>query len=165
MTDKSRTANTVREGPDNPAGPKGELAIDRRTQVFLDHRGRLFAVAYRMLGNVADAEDVLQEVWGDWVRVTREAIHNPLGYPVRTTVNESLDRLASIRRRREVAAPTWLPEPRVAQFDEAGVAVGTAPPADDAGDPASPAMLAESLSIAMSVVLETLSPLERAVYV
>lgn len=45
MTDKSRTANTVREGPDNPAGLKDELAIDRRTQVFLDHRGRLFAVA------------------------------------------------------------------------------------------------------------------------
>lgn len=165
MTDQSPTANSVRDDIDNPAGRDGELMIDGRTQVFLEHRGRLFAVAYRMLGNVLDADDVLQEVWGHWVRVTREVVHNPVGYLVRATVNESLDRLTSIRRRREVAAPTWLPEPQVEQFYATGVAVGTTPPADGADDPASAAMLADSLSIAMLVVLQTLSPLERTVYV
>ncbi|MEO3977035.1 RNA polymerase sigma-70 factor [Streptomyces sp. CAU 1734] len=122
----------------NPASP----------DVFEEHRRTLFGVAYRMLGSVADAEDMVQDAWLRWSRTTVQ-VDNPGGFLVRTVTNLSLNRLSSAAVRRESYVGPWLPEPLV-----------TAP--DDA---AAGAELAESVSLALLVVLETLSPLERAVFV
>jgi RNA polymerase sigma factor (sigma-70 family) len=118
------------------------------TELFVGHRELLFSVVYNMLGSVADTEDVLQETWLSWSRAWPSAqIDNPRAYLVRIAVNEALGRQATISRRRESYVGPWLPEPLVT---------------DEAVDPA---VRAESVSIAMLVVLETLTPLERAVFV
>ncbi|SEG41928.1 RNA polymerase sigma-70 factor, ECF subfamily [Thermomonospora echinospora] len=121
---------------------------DRRVAVFEEHRDLLFAVAYRMLGTAADAEDVVQDAWLRWDAADRARVDDPRAYLVRITTNVSLDRLRSARVRRETYVGPWLPEP-----------VLTSP------DVAEDVELAESVSMAMLVVLETLSPLERAVFV
>jgi RNA polymerase sigma-70 factor (TIGR02957 family) len=121
---------------------------DRRTVAFEEHRDLLFAVAYRMLGTAADAEDAVQDAWLRWNAADRSRVGDPRAYLVRITTNLALDRLRSARARRETYVGPWLPEP-----------VLTAP------DVAEDAELAESVSMAMLVVLETLSPLERAVFV
>ncbi|WP_328304710.1 RNA polymerase sigma-70 factor (plasmid) [Streptomyces sp. NBC_00435] len=115
---------------------------------FAAHRRLLFDVAYRMLGSVADAEDVLQDAWLSWDRADRSAVVNPRAYLVRTVTNLSLNRLTSARAARETYVGPWLPEPLL-----------TAP------DVAEEAETAETVSTAMLVVLESLSPLERAVFV
>lgn len=115
---------------------------------FLQHRRLLFGTAYRMLGSVADAEDILQDAWLKWADVDQAAVQNPRAYLVRTVTNLALNRLTSARARREAYVGPWLPEPLL-----------TTP------DVAEHAELAESVSLAMLVVLETLSPLERAVFV
>jgi RNA polymerase sigma-70 factor (ECF subfamily) len=114
-----------------------------QTRVFLEHRELLFSIVYNMLGSVADTEDVLQETWLSWS--TREGIENPRAYLVRIAVNAALARRTSINRRREEYYGPWLPEPVVSAAD--------------------PLERAETVSMAMLVVLETLSPLERAVFV
>jgi RNA polymerase sigma-70 factor (ECF subfamily) len=121
---------------------------DAVTDPFEEHRGLLFAVAYRMLGTAADAEDAVQDAWLRWSAVDRTGIADPKAYLVRITANVALDRLRSLRSRRETYVGPWLPEPML-----------TAP------DVAEDAELSESVSMAMLVVLETLSPLERAVFV
>ncbi|MFG2478975.1 RNA polymerase sigma factor SigJ [Streptomyces fagopyri] len=125
------------------------------TQVFVDHRELLFAIVYNILGSVADTEDVLQETWLSWTgrarRAALDAITNPRAYLVRIAVNHALARRAAITRRRETYVGPWLPEPLV---DEA------AP--DDSTDRT---LRTESVSLAMLVVLESLTPLERAVFV
>lgn len=115
---------------------------------FLQHRRLLFGTAYRMLGSVADAEDILQDAWLKWADVDQAAVQNPRAYLVRTVTNLALNKLTSARARREAYVGPWLPEPLL-----------TTP------DVAEHAELAESVSLAMLVVLETLSPLERAVFV
>ncbi|RAY13274.1 RNA polymerase subunit sigma-24 [Actinomadura craniellae] len=117
-------------------------------QDFQEHRELLFAVAYRMLGTVADAEDVVQDAWLRWSSADRSGVTDPKAYLVRIAGNLALDRLRSARARRESYVGPWLPEP-----------VLTAP------DVAEDVELAESVSMAMLVVLETLTPLERAVFV
>ncbi|MGI5167565.1 RNA polymerase sigma-70 factor [Spirillospora sp. CA-253888] len=117
-------------------------------EVFQDHRDLLFAVAYRMLGTAADAEDVVQDAWLRWSAADRSAVRDPKGYLVRIAGNLALDRLRSTRAQRETYVGPWLPEPML-----------TSP------DVAEDVELAESVSMAMLVVLETLSPLERAVFV
>ncbi|WP_020117148.1 RNA polymerase sigma factor SigJ [Streptomyces canus] len=119
------------------------------TGVFVEHRELLFGVVYNMLGSVADTEDVLQDTWLSWSRRGADGIDNPRAYLVRIAVNHALQRRAVVSRRRETYVGPWLPEPLVA--DEDG--------ADD------PALRTESVSLAMLVVLESLSPLERAVFV
>ncbi|XCW06238.1 RNA polymerase sigma-70 factor [Streptomyces sp. HUAS MG47] len=114
---------------------------------FTEHRRLLFATAYRMLGSVADAEDVLQDAWLQWDRADRSAVRNPRAYLVRTVTNLSLDRLTSARAARESYVGPWLPEPLL-----------TTP------DIADETELAETVSTALLVVLESLSPLERAVF-
>ena len=108
-----------------------------------------------MLGSVADTEDVLQETWLAWVArmqaASGEQITSPRAYLVRIAVNRALARQASIRRRREDYTGPWLPEPLITE--------------DQAGDSAETVVRAESVSIALLVVLETLTPLERAVFV
>ncbi|MEU5881442.1 RNA polymerase sigma-70 factor [Spirillospora sp. NPDC047279] len=114
---------------------------------YLEHRRLLFATAYRMLGSVTDAEDVLQDAWLTWSTADRDTIRHPKAYLVRTVTNLSLNRLTSARATRETYVGPWLPEPLL-----------TSP------DIAMEAELAETVSTAMLVVLETLTPVERAVF-
>ncbi|SDK44167.1 RNA polymerase sigma-70 factor [Streptomyces indicus] len=115
---------------------------------FLAHRRLLFATAYRLLGSVADTEDVLQDAWLTWSKADRSDVANPRAYLVRTVTNLCLNRLTSARATRETYVGPWLPEPLL-----------TTP------DVAEEAEMAESVSMAMLVVLETLGPVERAVFV
>jgi RNA polymerase sigma-70 factor (TIGR02957 family) len=117
------------------------------TDPFAEHRRLLFATAYRMLGSVADAEDVVQDAWLKWAAVDQAAVEHPKAYLVRTVTNLSINRLQSARARREAYVGPWLPEPLL-----------TSP------DVADEAEVTDSVSMAMLVVLETLSPLERAVF-
>lgn len=118
------------------------------TEAFVAHRNLLFTVAYEMLGSAADAEDVLQETWLRWVTVDLEQVHNQRGYLVRITTRQALDRLRALERRKETYIGPWLPEPLL-----------TTP------DVAENIELAESMSMAVMLILETLSPTERAVFV
>jgi RNA polymerase sigma-70 factor (TIGR02957 family) len=121
---------------------------DPATEAFLAHRNLLFTVAYEMLGSAADAEDVLQETWLRWTGVDLGTIENQRAYLVRITTRQALGRLRTLGRRKESYVGTWLPEP-----------VLTTP------DVAEDVELADSVSMAMLLVLETLAPTERAVFV
>ncbi|MFE5484689.1 RNA polymerase sigma-70 factor [Streptomyces sp. NPDC056527] len=123
-------------------------ATDLATETFIAHRNLLFTVAYEMLGSAADAEDVLQETWLRWVKADLELVRDQRAYLVRITTRQALNRLRTMQRRREAYVGQWLPEPLL-----------TAP------DVAEDIELAESMSMAMLLVLETLSPTERAVFV
>ena len=118
-------------------------------QVFEANRELLFAVAYRMLGTVADAEDAVQDSWLRWSAAPRCDIAEPRAYLARTVTNIALNRLRSARARREAYVGSWLPEPLLTSGPDA----------------ADRAELAESVSLAMLVVLESLTPEERAVFV
>ncbi|GAB3191271.1 RNA polymerase sigma-70 factor [Geodermatophilus arenarius] len=115
---------------------------------FVAHRGLLFTVAYEMLGSAADADDVVQETWLRWAEADRAAVRDPRAYLVRIVTRQALNRLRTVARRREEYVGEWLPEPLL-----------TSP------DVAEDVELAESVSIAVLTVLETLAPTERAVLV
>ncbi|GAA1302284.1 RNA polymerase sigma-70 factor [Pseudonocardia xinjiangensis] len=121
---------------------------DPATAAFLAHRNLLFTVAYEMLGSAADAEDVLQETWLRWVGVDLGVVRDQRAYLVRITTRQALTRLRTLGRRKESYVGSWLPEPLL-----------TAP------DVAEDVALADSVSMAMLLVLETLGPVERAVFV
>lgn len=133
-----------------------EAGTEGATRVFVEHRELLFAIVYNILGSVADTEDVLQETWLSWTgrahRAPLDDIGNPRAYLVRIAVNHALARRAAISRRRETYVGPWLPEPLLDEPAETGHA-------DDR------ALRSESVSLAMLVVLESLTPLERAVFV
>ncbi|MFD7275804.1 RNA polymerase sigma-70 factor [Streptomyces sp. NPDC059862] len=129
------------------------MTTDTATEVFEEHRAVLLGVAYRMLGRVADAEDVVQEAWLRWSGADRSDVRVPRAFLVRVTTRLAVDRLRQIKARNEAYVGPWLPEPYVTEF-------GGAVP-----DVAERAMLADSVSLAVLVVLESLSPLERAVFV
>jgi RNA polymerase sigma-70 factor (TIGR02957 family) len=118
------------------------------TDHFVAHRDLLFTVAYEMLGSAADAEDVLQEVWLRWSGAGRDDVVDPRAYLVRVTTRMCLNRLRTLARRREDYVGPWLPEPLLTSPDVA----------DDVA-------LADSVSTAMLLVLETLGETERAVFV
>jgi RNA polymerase sigma-70 factor (TIGR02957 family) len=118
------------------------------TDPFLAHRSLLFTVAYELLGSAADAEDVVQETWLRWAGADRSDVRDPRAYLVRTVTRQALNRLRTLARRREDYVGEWLPEPLL-----------TTP------DVAEDVELAESVSMAMLTVLETLTPTERAVFV
>ena len=122
--------------------------LDPATEVFLAHRNLLFTVAYEMLGSAADAEDVLQETWLRWAGVDLGTVRDRRAYLVRITTRQALARLRTLGRRRESYVGSWLPEPLL-----------TTP------DVAEDVELADSVSMAMLLVLETLGPTERAVFV
>lgn len=126
---------------------RGERSMDRATEAFVKHRNLLFTVAYEMLGSAADAEDVLQETWLRWVGVDLDSVQDQRAYLVRVTTRQALDRLRALRRRKESYVGPWLPEPLL-----------TTP------DVAEDVELADSVSMAMLLVLETLTPTERAVF-
>jgi RNA polymerase sigma-70 factor (ECF subfamily) len=134
-------------------GWDGTVATDTVTDVFEEHRPVLTGVAYRMLGRVADAEDVVQEAWLRWSADARDEVREPRGFLVRITTRLAIDRLRHVQSRRESYVGPWLPEPIVTDF-------GPSVP-----DTAEQAVLADSVSLAVLVVLESLSPLERAVFV
>jgi RNA polymerase sigma-70 factor (ECF subfamily) len=115
---------------------------------FLAHRSLLFTVAYEMLGSAADAEDVLQESWLRWADVDQSGVSDPRAYLIRVVTRQALNQMRTLSRRREDYVGEWLPEPLL-----------TSP------DVAEDVELAESVSIAMLTVLETLGPTERAVFV
>ena len=115
---------------------------------FVTHRGLLFTVAYEMLGSAGDAEDVVQEAWLRWSGVDQASVADPRAYLVRVVGRLALNRLRALSRSREDYVGDWLPEP-----------ILTAP------DVADDVELAESVSMAMLTVLETLGPVERAVFV
>jgi RNA polymerase sigma-70 factor, ECF subfamily len=124
-------------------------AADGCTEEFQALRPRLFGVAYRMTGSVGDADDVCQEAWLRWQAVDRARVDNPEAYLVRTVTRLAIDRLRSARRRRETYVGPYLPEPLVV---------------DDADtQPERAAELADSLTLAFLVVLDELTPVERAV--
>lgn len=129
------------------------MTTDTETDVFEEHRPVLLGVAYRMLGRVADAEDVVQEAWLRWTNADRSEVREPRGYLVRITTRLAIDRLRQVKARGETYIGPWLPEPYVTDFG------------DTVPDTAERAVLADSVSLAVLVVLESLSPLERAVFV
>lgn len=122
----------------------------RETDAFEAQRPRLRRLAYRMLGSVAEAEDVVQDAWLRWRRVEPGEVNDPAAWLVRATTRLCLDRLKSARARREVYVGAWLPEPLVEAAGEA--------PAETADE------RAEDVSVAFLLALERLSPLERAVF-
>lgn len=129
------------------------MATDTATSDFEEHRPVLMGVAYRMLGRVADAEDVVQDAWLRWSTADHAQVREPRAYLVRVTTRLAIDRLRHVQSRRESYVGPWLPEPLVTDFGP------TVP------DTAERAVLADSVSLAVLVVLESLSPLERAVFV
>jgi RNA polymerase sigma-70 factor (TIGR02957 family) len=117
-------------------------------QLFDEHRGRLFAIAYRLLGRVGDAEDVVQDAWLRWSGVDVAEVADPEAYLVRVVTRLGIDRLRSAQARHEEYVGPWLPEPLLTSPDVADQVART-----------------ETVSTAMLVLLESLSPLERAVFV
>ncbi|WP_461012329.1 RNA polymerase sigma-70 factor [Streptomyces capparidis] len=131
------------------AGPvAGAGRVDSATRAFVAHRNLLFTVAYEMLGSAADAEDVLQETWLRWAGVDPGTVRDQRAYLIRITTRQALIHLRTLGRRKESYVGPWLPEPLL-----------TAP------DVAEDVELADSVSTAMLLVLETLGPTERAVFV
>ncbi|AKU16721.1 RNA polymerase sigma-70 factor [Luteipulveratus mongoliensis] len=122
-------------------------ATELLAEEFSAVRPRLVGAAYRIVGSVADAEDVVQDAWLRWSRVDREEVREPAAYLLTVTTRVALNRLRQQRSRREDYVGPWLPEP----IDEVDVATSVE--------------MSESVSMAMMVVLETLSPLERAAFV
>jgi RNA polymerase sigma-70 factor (TIGR02957 family) len=133
---------------DAPGPLAGDDRMDCATEAFAAHRNLLFTVAYEMLGSAADAEDVLQETWLRWAGVDLGTVRDLRAYLVRITTRQALSRLRTLGRRKESYIGPWLPEPLL-----------TAP------DVAEDVELADSVSMAMLLVLETLTPAERAVFV
>jgi len=121
---------------------------DPATEAFVAHRNMLFTVVYEMLGSAADAEDVLQETWLRWSGVDLDAVRDQRAYLTRIATRQALSRLRALGRRKETYMGPWLPEPLL-----------TSP------DVAEDVELADSVSMAMLLVLETLTPTERAVFV
>src|SRR5204863_1655518 len=120
-------------------------SVDGMTEdPFVAHRSLLFTVAYEMLGSAADAEDVLQESWLRWAAVDHSQVTDPRAYLIRIVTRQALNQMRTLSRRREDYVGEWLPEPLL-----------TSP------DVAEDVELAESVSMAMLTVLETLTPTER----
>jgi RNA polymerase sigma-70 factor (TIGR02957 family) len=131
--------------------------VTAAVEVFDRYRRLLFGVAYQMLGSVADAEDTVQDAWLRWSAADRSEVTDPRAYLVQVTTRLALDRLRSAQSRRESYVGPWLPEPLLT-----APPVASGPPAPS---PDEAAELGEQVSLALLVVLETLSPVERAVFV
>jgi RNA polymerase sigma-70 factor (ECF subfamily) len=122
--------------------------MDARTTDFTSARPLLFSIAYRMLGSVSDAEDVVQDAYVRWLEAPETDVRTPRAYLATIVTRLSINQLRSARTQRETYVGPWLPEPLVTEH---------------ASDPSEPVELAESLSMAFLVMLERLSPVERAV--
>jgi RNA polymerase sigma factor (sigma-70 family) len=130
------------------AGSGENGGVTDLVEVFQEHRGRMFGIAYRMLGTVADAEEVLQDAWIRWQKASRADVVNPGAFLAKTVTNLCLTQLTTARARRETYVGEWLPEP-----------VLTGPELPELAEQR------ESVSFALLKVLEHLTPAERAAYV
>ncbi|MGH3390308.1 MAG: RNA polymerase sigma-70 factor [Actinomadura sp.] len=128
--------------------PQSTSALDQAASVFVSLRPRLFGIAYRMLGSSAEAEDVVQEVWVRWQSTDRTAVTAPSAFLATATTRLAINVAQSARKRRETYVGPWLPEP-----------------VDTSADPAAGAERGEELELAVLMLLERLSPPERAAYV
>lgn len=138
---------------------------DAHIKIFREHHGLLFGIAYRMLGSVMDAEDILQESYLAWSQTQPESIAVPAAFLRTIVTRRCMDHLKSARVRREQYVGPWLPEPFVREsiaFDPLANAVD--PTQDVAANYEREELLSESLTIAFLVLLESLNPVERAVY-
>lgn len=131
-------------------------AADPADGEFARERPRLVGLAYRMLGSLADAEDVVQEAWLRWDRVDRATVQRPAAWLTTVTSRLAIDRLRAQQRRREDYVGPWLPEP---------VATDRWLGEDLRADPSRAVELTESLELGFLVVLDVLGPVERAVFV
>lgn len=132
-----------------PAGRSGEPDdLDQAASEFATVRPRLFGIAYRMLGSVAEAEDLVQEVWLRWQGYDRATVDNPAAFLATVATRLAINAAQSARARREVYVGPWLPEP-----------------IDTGADPSIGAERGEALELAVLVLLERLTPTERAAYV
>ncbi|HZD49462.1 MAG TPA: RNA polymerase sigma-70 factor [Silvibacterium sp.] len=131
-----------------PPLPDDTDALERATSAFLSVRPRLFGIAYRMLGTAAEAEDIVQEAWLRWQSTDRGVVRDATGFLVTTTVRLAISLAQSARSRRETYIGPWLPEP-----------------IDTTADPTLGADRGEALEMAVLILLEKLSPNERAAYV
>jgi RNA polymerase sigma-70 factor (ECF subfamily) len=132
------------------------MTADEATRAFEEHRGYLTAIAYRMLGTLADAEDAVQEAYLRYARADSAEIREPRGWLTTAISRICLDQLGSARARREQYVGPWLPEPLVGS--DAGLGMSPLTPEDRV-------TLDESVSMAMLVVLESLSAAERTAFV
>ena len=123
-------------------------ATETRSDIFTSTRPLLFSIAYRMLGSVADAEDLVQEAFVRWLEAPEAEVRAPRAYLATIVSRLAINQLQSARSKRETYVGPWLPEPLVTEY---------------APDPSEPIELAESLSMAFLLMLERLSPTERAV--
>ncbi len=148
----------------------GSASADQAAhQLFTDQRRHLLGVAYRLLGTVTDAEDVLQDVFERWLRADRSGVDNPAAYLTTMTTRAAIDRLRSAQSKREIYVGPWLPEPvptdsRFGRPIDSGAGHSSSHSADRGADPAATAELDESLTIGYLHLLEQLTPLERACY-
>ncbi|TDD58076.1 RNA polymerase sigma-70 factor [Kribbella antibiotica] len=124
------------------------MADEALAREFDEHRAVLLGAAYRVVGSASDAEDIVQEAWLRWAGVAHEEVRDVRAYLIRITTRLALNRLRQQKARREQYVGPWLPEPIV-----------------ECEGPEAAVELADSVSMAMLVVLETLSPLERATFV
>jgi RNA polymerase sigma-70 factor (ECF subfamily) len=122
--------------------------LDRALVLFADSRPRMFGIAYRMLGSVAEAEDIVQEAWVRWQQTDRSVVRNPGGFLTTMTTRLAINTAESARMRREQYVGPWLPEP-----------------VDTSADPLLGAERAEAIGVAVLMILESLPPRERAAYV
>jgi len=134
------TSSTV----DDPSGASMESAVG----TFNESRSRLFGIAYRMLGSVAEAEEIVQEAWLRWQETDRSVVRNPAGFLTTVTTRLAINTAESARVRREQYVGPWLPEP-----------------VDTSADPSLGAENAEALEAAVLVLLEKVGPEQRAAYV
>jgi RNA polymerase sigma-70 factor, ECF subfamily len=123
--------------------------MSRADEIFEEHRPALARLAYRMLGSLVDADDVLQEAYLRWARDTRDAVQSPRAYLLSIVTRLCIDQRQSIEARKMTYVGPWLPEP-VVESSESGVGIQLE--------------TAESVSMALLLVLESLSPVERAAY-
>ncbi|MFS4091029.1 sigma-70 family RNA polymerase sigma factor [Streptomyces sp. AF1A] len=128
--------------------PSEADALDEAVSVFVELRPRLFGIAYRILGSAVEAEDVVQEAWLRWQKTDRSVVVNPMAFLSSTTTRLAINVGQSARVRRETYIGPWLPEP-----------------VDTSSDPEVGAQRAEALELALLIVLEKLTPMERAAYV
>lgn len=135
------------DAPERP-GPLGDTEGAGALDAFLAVRPQLFGIAYRMLGGVAEAEDVVQDAWLRWQGTDRDQVRNPAAFLTTVTTRLAINAATSARARRETYVGPWLPEP-----------------VDTSDDPALGAERAEALELATLLLLERLTPVERAVYV
>src|SRR3954449_12376451 len=144
---RTRDGQRLRD-PAHNAGPLGVEDLEDATAVFMNLRPRLFGIAYRMLSSATEAEDLVQEVWLRWQRYDRSTVDNPAAFLATTTTRLALNALQSARMRRETYIGPWLPEP-----------------VDTSADPYLGAERGEALNFAVLLMLEKLSPHERAAYI